>query len=276
MTTKRIERRRTRSAGLGALLMVLSLSSAALAEEDEFSYADDATVGVEEKLGETIPLDLRFTNEAGQEVTLDEMIDKPTILTLVYLRCPSICSPLMNEVAAVVDDESFDLVAGEDFQLLTVSFDITDNPDLTSTAKKNLLARMENREVSADSWQFLTGSAESISALTDAVGFRYRRENDDFVHAASVIFLSPEGKIVRYLPGLSILPADMKMAVFDAAEGTPRTMMHKLQRLCYSYDPEGRGYALQVNRIILGITLPGVLLFLGYLLLKKKKPTTQS
>ena len=197
MTTKRIERGRRRVAGLGALLTVLSLSPAALAGEDDFSYAADSTVGVEEKLGETIPLDLCFTNEAGQEVTLDEMIDKPTILTLVYLRCPSICSPLMNEVAAVVDDESFDLVAGEDFQLLTVSFDITDNPDLTSTAKKNLLARMENREVSPNSWQFLTGSAESISALTDAVGFRYRRENDDFVHAASVIFLSPEGKIVR-------------------------------------------------------------------------------
>jgi protein SCO1 len=257
-----------------APLLLLSLASFAQAEEEQsFDYANDETVGVEEKLGETIPLDLEFVDESGKTVTLGGLIDKPTILTLVYLRCPSICSPLMNEVAATVD--KLDLQAGKDFQMLTVSFDVTDDPDLTRTAKRNLLERMED-EIPAESWRFLTGEAESISQLTDAVGFRYRRENDDFVHAASVIFLSPEGKIVRYLPGQRILPADMKMAIFDAAAGQPRTMMQKLQRLCYAYDSEGRSYALQVNRIILMITLPGILIFLGYLLFKKKSPATHS
>jgi len=274
--------RKRGSARRGALLIALALlvpmTSLTLAAEDEtqFNYADDETIGIDEKLGEVIPLDLSFTDESGRQVTLGELIEKPTILTLVYTRCPGICSPLLEELTKTLDSERFDLSPGEDFQLVTVSFDVTDDVPTIRNAKNKVLGWLENKEIPEDSWHFLVGGPEQISSLTDAVGFRYRRENSEFVHAATVVFLSPEGKIVRYLPGLSLLPADVKMAVFDAAEGTPHSMMQRIQRLCYAYDPEGRSYALQVNRIILGITLPLVAIFLGYLLLKKKQPVTGS
>jgi len=247
---------------------LLALGGSALHAQDESpEYANDATVGIDEVLGEHIPLDLTFFDERGEQVVLRDLIDKPTILTLVYLRCPSICSPLLHEVAAAVDES--DLDPGDDYQLLTVSFDITDDADLTTVAKKNLLDTIE-RDVPEGSWRFLTGEADSIARLTDAVGFRFRREEQDFAHAGTVIFLSPDGKIVRYLAGERILPANFKMAVLDAAEGRPRSIVQRLQKLCYAYDSKGQTYVLKVNRIILLVTLPLIAVFLCYLLFSKR------
>jgi protein SCO1/2 len=178
----------------------------------------------------------------------------------------------MHEVARVVD--KLEMEAGEDYNLLTVSFDIADTPRIAKTGKTNLLDSME-KKIPPASWRFLVGDAANITALTKAVGFRFRREKEDFVHAGTVIFLSTEGKIVRYLPGLTLLAADVKMALVDAAEGRPRSLMTKLQRLCYNYDPEGKTYVFQVNRIVLVVTLLGLALFLAYILLKRKKVTEE-
>ena len=108
------------------------------------------------------------------------------------------------------------------------------------------------------------------------MGFRFKREMGEFVHAGTVIFLSPEGQIVRYLPGLQILASNMELAILDAAAGNPRSFMQQLQRLCYSYDPGAQTYIFQVNRIILGVTLFGLGCFLIYLLAfrRKSKPAT--
>jgi protein SCO1/2 len=250
-------------------LLALGASGAHAQDDAAPEYANDATVGIDEKLGETIPLDLEFIDHHGSPVVLRDLMDKPTILTLVYLRCPSICSPLLHEVARAVDKS--DVIPGEDYELITVSFDITDNTDLSSTARNTLLQEIE-REMPADSWQFLTGEEDSIARLTDAVGFRFRREEQDFSHAGTVMFISPEGKIVRYLAGEKILPANFKMAVIDAADGRPRSLVQRLQKLCYAYDSEGQTYVLKANRIILLVTLPLVGLFLGVLLFKKKAP----
>jgi len=234
---------------------------------------DTPEVGIDEKLGETIPLDLSFFDEAGKAVTLRSLLSRPTVLTLVYFRCPGICSPLMHEVADTV--EELDLVAGIDYDLVTVSFDDRETSELASTAKRNLLGGMK-KKIPPESWRFLTGSPESIAALTEGVGFRYKRDRDDFVHAATVIFLSKDGKIVRYLGGLKLLPADMKMAILDAAEGTPRTLMQRIQRLCYAYDPAGKTYVFKVNRIILAVTLAGAAIFVLYLLLARRKSAAPS
>ncbi|MBU0753648.1 MAG: SCO family protein [Planctomycetes bacterium] len=244
-------------------LVVLIPGTATLAQE----YANDETPGIDEKLGATVPLDLEFFDEDNQPHKLGDFFTKPTILTLVYLRCPSICSPLMHEVAHAVDQ--LDLEAGIDFNLVTVSFDKDEELKMVRTAKKNLLDGMEKR-IPPESWRFLTGDETNIAKLTDSVGFRFKREKQDFVHAGTVIFLSPEGKIVRYLPGLEILPANMKMAILDAAEGRPRSFMQQLQRLCYSYDTEGRTYVFQVNRIVLMVTLGGLGIFLFFLLVFRR------
>jgi protein SCO1/2 len=242
----------------------------ALAQE----YAADEKVGVEEKLGETIPLDLEFRDEEGKTVEIGQLLRRPTVLTLVYFRCPSICAPLMHEVASNVD--KIDLVPGVDYDLVTVSFDDRETPELARTAKKNLLDEMETK-VPPDSWRFLTGEADDIARLADAVGFRFKRDKQDFVHAATVIFLTKDGKIVRYLGGLKLLPADLELAILDAARGTPRTLMQRIQQLCYAFDPAGKTYVLQVNRIILAVSLGGLGIFLAFLLLfRRKRPEAET
>jgi protein SCO1/2 len=103
------------------------------------------------------------------------------------------------------------------------------------------------------------------------VGFRFKRDGEDFLHAGTVIFLTPKGRIVRYLAGLELLPFDLEMAVNDAAEDTPRSLMQRVQKLCFAYDPEAKRYTLQVNRIVLFVTLLGVGVFAGVLWMKRRR-----
>ena len=227
-------------------------------------------VGIEEHLDSTIPLaDLKFTDEEGHPVVLADLFGKPVILTLVYFSCPGICTPLLNELSSVVQKSR--MVPGEDFRIVTISFDPSEGYELAKLKRINMLAAMETNVPAPEDWRFLVGDEENIRKITDAVGFRYVRDrnNIDFVHAASVMFLSPEGKIVRYLNTTRFNPADLEMAVIDAAEGRSRSFMQKVERLCYAYDPEGQAYVLKINRIILGITIVFVLLFVGFLVLRK-------
>jgi protein SCO1/2 len=233
-----------------ALLVLLAIvGSAGL-------HAAVPEIGIDEHLGDTISLEnLSLFGEDGQPVDVQALFDRPVILTLVYFRCPGICTPLLQELAANVDLSK--LQPGEDYRIVTVSFDPADTADMAKNKRDNLLATLERKEVPPEGWRFLTGTEETIRELTDAVGFRYTKNENgiDFVHAATVIFLSKEGKIVRYLNGTRFNPADLEMAVVDASEGRARSFMQRMQRLCYSYDPAGRAYVLKLNRIILGVTL---------------------
>ena len=234
------------------------------------SFQADTSVQVEvvEKLGETIPLDLTFTDMEGRPVTLRELIDKPTVLTLVYYRCPNICSPLLQELGDTV--EQCELEPGPEYNLITISFDPRETPELSKIAHQTIVGMME-RKIPADSWRFMTGDAENIAKITEAVGFRYVRVDEDFSHPATVIFLSDQGKIVRYLNGLTFLPADIKLALLDAKEGKARSFMQKFQRICYTYDPQGKKYVLQINRIILVFSLILAAGFLSFLLWQGSK-----
>jgi protein SCO1 len=226
---------------------------------------------VVEKLGATIPLDLIFNDEQGRPVALRSLFDKPTILTLVYLRCPNICSPLLHELARVVDGG--ELRPGLDYRLITVSFDPRETPELACTARDNLLATL-HRPIAPDAWRFLTGDPNTINQLASAVGFQFKRDQEDFVHPTVVMFLSRDGKIVRYLYGLELLPANLKMALIDASQGRPRSFMHQIQRLCFSYDPARNTYIFKINRLILAATGLFVIFFLMFLLLRRRKPQT--
>lgn len=228
---------------------------------------------VVEKLGQTIPMDLTFTDENGQTVTLGELIDKPTVLTLVYYGCPGICSPLLREVASVVVKTP--LEPGQDYELVTVSFDPREGTELAQLANK-AIRQSAKRTIPDGAWHFLTGRPENINKLTDAVGFHYVPDGDDFIHPATVIFLTKDGKIVRYLNGLEILPADLQLAVTDATAGRARSFMQRIQRICYSYDPAERTYVFKINRIILFATVLFVAVFGGFLLWRGRKPAPPS
>ncbi len=271
-------RPRPRSFALGrTLLLSLSLLAiawavappAGAAPDSGPAYGQDTKVGIDEHLGATIPMDVTFLDEDGHDVRLGSLLHRPTILTLVYFRCPGICSPLLHELARTVDEVK-DLVPGIDYDLVTVSFDDREGPELARRAKSNLLGEMKTK-VPPESWHFLTGTAPQIMRLANAVGFRFRKDKEDFVHAGTVIFLTKGGEIVRYLGGLKLLPMDVQMAVLDAAKGRPRTLMQRIQQLCYAYDPKGKTYVLMVNRIILGVSIVLVILFLVYLLIKRRR-----
>jgi protein SCO1/2 len=227
-------------------------------------------IGIDEQLGKVLPLEtFTFNDEDGKPIVLKELFDRPVVLTLVYFRCPSICTPLLQELVKNVNN--CDLAPGEDYRMVTISFDPTETPDLAKTKKANFIATVDKKEIGPQDWRWLTGDADTIRRITDAVGFHYVKDKNkvDYVHAATVIFISSEGQIVRYLNGVQFNPADLKLAVIDATQGRARSFMRTVQALCYTYDPASRGYVLQLNRIILGITVIFVMGFGGFLLFKK-------
>ena len=227
---------------------------------------DLSKVGIVEHLGEMLPLDqLKFNDEDGNPVVLKDLFDRPVILTLVYYRCPGICTPLLQELVKNIDN--CDLVPGVDYKIITISFDPAESHELAKPKKANMIGELKKKTMPPDAWRFLTGDEENIRKITEAMGFLYTRDrnNADFVHAATLMFISPDGKIARYLNGTEFNPADIKMAVIDAAQGNARSFMQKIQRLCYTYDPEGRAYVLKINRIILGVTLAFAVVFGGFL-----------
>ncbi|MGD2109277.1 MAG: SCO family protein [Phycisphaerae bacterium] len=257
---------------LRVLTYGIMLSTALMAHAQE-----KIEVGIEEHLGSVLDLDnYTFADEEGNPIALKELFDRPVVLTLVYFRCPGICTPLLQELSKNVNN--CDLTPGEDYRLVTISFDPTETPDLARLKKANFVATVDKKEVSAEDWRWLTGDEPTIKRITEAVGFRYIKDKNkvDYVHAATVIFLSEEGKIVRYLNGVQFNPADLKMAVIDATQGRARSFMRRVQALCYAYDPTSRGYVLQLNRIILGMTALFVMGFGGFLLLRKSRRAERS
>lgn len=271
--------------------MVLFLLVLPCVVQSSQAQAVSATsVGVDQKLGEIVNLDLTFYDEQGELVLLRDLIDGPTALTLVYYRCPGICTPLLNEMASVMNDvaDKYEMLAGNDYRHLTISFDPSEheNPSLVQNKKQRML-KLLNHTIPEDGWCFMTGDAENIAAITDAVGFRYVAANQDFTHKGVVIFLSKEGKIVSYLDGgpklssvgqdtpkPNILAMEMKLALIDAAQGTPRSLMQKLQGLCFSYDPARKTYGLMINRIILGMGVLTLLAFGSFLMFKGKRSSS--
>jgi len=221
--------------------------------------------GVTERLGANVPLDLVLRDERGQPVRLGDALDKPTLLALVYFRCPSICSPLLNALASVV--ERTGLTPGRDFQLLAVSFDDRDTPALAETKQRNYLAGL-SPGFPPDAFRFLTGDAATTKRLADAVGFGFQRQGEDFIHPAVVTVLAPGGKITRYLYGISFLPFDVKMAAAEAAQGRAVPTVSRVLQLCYRYDEAGRGYRLDLPRIFGILTLLVVVPFAAFMILR--------
>lgn len=217
-------------------------------------------VGINEKLGATIPLDLVLKAEDGTPVTLRQLIDKPTILTLNYFRCAGICTPQLNGVVEVLNRTKAE--PGKDFQVITVSFDERDEPEVATQKRTNYLGEI-TRPFPPAAWRFLTGPGATTKALADAVGFKFKRVNDDFVHAGAIIFLSPTGKVTRYMYGTSYLPADLQLAAQEAARGEAQPTINKFLKFCFSYDPAGRKYVLNTTAISASIILlvAGVFVF---------------
>ena len=232
----------------------------------------DVEIGVIEKLDQYIPMDAILIDEHGDTVIIGDLIDKPTILNFVYFRCPGICSPLMDGLADAIDGT--DLELGKDYQALTISFDHREGTFLAVKKKNNYLNLMDKKEQAQEGWRFFTSDSANIKALTEASGFRFKPTGNDFIHAATLIILDPEGKITRYMNGIYFLPFELKMSILDASEGKSAPTINRVLQYCYSYDPEGQQYVLNITKVTGTLILfMAVILFLVLLLVRKRKTT---
>ncbi len=228
---------------------------------------DKIEVGIIEKLGDYIPTDVFFYDETGDSVALKDLIDKPTILSFVYFRCPTICPRMLAELSLLL--EKIDLTPGTDFNLITISFDPTDTPANAADKKMNFMKSIQ-RPIPETAWRFLTGDINNIARITEAVGYRFKKDRQDFIHPSGIIALAPDGKIIRYIMGLSYLPFDVKMALIEAAEGRVGPTINKVLLYCFSYDPQGRTYAMNVTKITGTIILFLVAVFAIFLIVKSR------
>ena len=231
---------------------------------------NDVEIGVIEHLDTYLPDSISLINEKGEKVFLADVINKPTIINFVYYRCPGICSPLMEAVAGVMDKS--ELVPGKDYQVLTISFDPTETIDLGIRKKANYLNLMNSKvEEAKTGWLFFTSDSASISRATNATGFRYKRTGNDYLHAASLTVVSNEGKITRYLNGMFFQPFEWKMAVVEASKGQSGPTINKVLRYCYSYDPAGQTYVMNITKVSGTLILFFAVVLLLFLIFKPKR-----
>ena len=250
-------------------LFSLFLLSATIA----FGHGTDAVkadIAIEEKLGHYLPVDAVFRDENNTRVDLKKSITKPTIIAPVYLSCMHECPMLLTGLAQVLGKLE-NAAAGKDFQVITLSFDENDTPAIALDKKRNYLKAIP-RPFPGDAWRFLTGDAANIRKFTDAIGFRFQRDGEhDFSHPITLVVVSPDGKIVRYLEGISFLPFEVTMALTEASEGRTGSPARKAMMYCFSYDPLKKSYVFN----ILKVTGTAMVLFVGgffaYLMITSKK-----
>lgn len=249
--------------------MLLALSSAALAKAQLIEEKPKALQGIDvvEHLGETIPDTLTFQDETGKTIRLGDYLHKgkPIILVMAYYRCPMLCNMVLNGIAESA--KTLDLAMGKDYTILTVSIDSRETPELAA-AKKTRYKETFGKPGVEEGWFFLTGTAENSKALADAVGFQYfyDKKRDEFAHPAVIMLLSPEGKITRYVYGISYKNFDLKLGLIEAAQGKIGTTVDRLILSCFHYDPKAGSYvpvALNIMRLGGALTLIVLMVVLG-------------
>jgi protein SCO1/2 len=243
-------------------------------EGDPLQYPEDTpalfdSVGLSERLGETVPLGLTFMDEAGRAVSLKDLVDGPTLLQLVFYHCPQACNMMMASLASVLHGVTFE--PGKEYGVVTVSFDHEETFRMAAETKRNYL-KMVKGDFPGDQWRFLTGAVPEIQGLTRAVGFRFKQVGQhNFVHPNVLVVLGGDGTIIRYLYGLEYLPFDVSMALTEATRGTPGISIKKLMTYCFDYDPEHKTYVFKTFQVSALAILAMVGGFLVFLLRKKER-----
>lgn len=207
-------------------------------------------VGIEQHIDAQLPLDLKFRDEAGREVKLGDYFGKkPVVLSMVYYECPMLCGEVLNGEASVFSALKLDI--GKDFDVLTVSFNPTETPDLARGKKRTYIERY-GRDGAEQGWHFLTGPQESISGLTNAVGFNYAWDDEtkQFAHAAAIMVVTPEGKIAQYFYGVEYSPKDVRFGLVQASRGKVGNVVDQVLLYCYHYDPRTGKYGAIVSRVL--------------------------
>lgn len=229
-------------------------------------------IGITEHLGESIDLNLAFTDETGATVPLKTFFDgkRPVVMTLAYYGCPNLCGLLLNGVTDTFKEMIWS--PGEEFQYVNVSIDPTETSELAVTKKENIL-KAYDRADAAKGWHFLTGNEQNIKALAQQIGFSYFYDPDEkqYAHGSALYILTPEGKLSRYLFGVMFEPRDMRLGLLEATQGKIGNLVDHVLLYCYRYDPKSRKYSLFATRLLkLGAGATIVAIGAGILLLRKR------
>jgi protein SCO1/2 len=239
------------------------------------SYLDG--VGIDQNLGAQVPLDLAFRDEHGKSVTLGDYFDKnkkPVILTLVYYKCPTLCTLVLNDLNRGMNGLST-LSAGDDYQVVTVSFDPREGPDV-ALDKKEIYMQSYRRPHADEGWHFLTGDADAIKKLTAAVGFKYKYDSkfDQYVHPSGLVVLTPKGVVSRYFFGIDYDLKDLRLSLEEASGNKIGTLTDQILLYCFHYDPTSGKYSFRIIQVMqLGAILTmGALGAFWFAMAKRENP----
>ena len=243
------------------LFLVLSKNNIKAAE-------DNPEIGIVEKPGSQLPLDLYFTDSQGNKLQLKDIIDKPTVLLLVYYHCQHICTPLLDDFTELVNTTK--LEPGKDYRIITLSFNHRESVADAAKWKSKYFGGIK-KAFDPEQWKFMVGDSLSIKKLTSAAGFFFKKDGpDDYSHPTALIILSPEGYVTRYMLGSDFLPNDFKMAIKEAKEGKANPAINKFIRFCFSYDSKSKQYLFNYAKIFGSILFIGIGAFFITLIIKGK------
>lgn len=231
-------------------------------------------VSIDQKLGSQIPLELPFRDEAGNPVKLGEYFKpgRPVIVNLVYYECPMLCTEVLNGLTSTLGVLKLDI--GKDYEVVTVSFDSREKPELAAAKKKAYLRRL-GKPGAEQGWHFLTGDQASIDALTDAVGFKYQWDDklQQFAHATAIMVATPEGKLSHYFFGVEYPPKDVRLGLVEASQRKIGSPVDAVLLYCYHYNPNTGKYGAVITNILkLAGIVTVVILGGGLILLFKLDP----
>lgn len=241
--------------------------------------AETKNLEMVEKLDEQVPLDLTFTNEDGETVELADYFqsDKPVILNLGYYGCPMLCGQVIRGLSQSLHEleQQDDWVPSDQYEVVTISFDHREDLDMAVEAKKNAMPMFEDDASAARGWHFLTSNAENVKTLADAVGFPYRwsEESQQYVHPAAIILLSPDGKVTRYLYGVSFPTATMRLSLVEASQGKVGSTSDQILLYCFQYDSERGEYtmvAMNMMRIAGALTVIVLAIAIGVMTVRSR------
>jgi protein SCO1/2 len=207
-------------------------------------------VTIIDKLDSQLPLSATFRDEHGNSVTLRDVLpkDRPAILQIGYMKCPMLCSLVMNALVRGIQD--MDWTVGQQYDIIALSVNPKEGPDLAEGKKAGYVAEY-GRPKSAAGWHFLTGEESSIRSVTDAVGFEYRMQaNGEYSHAAGIFILTPDGRLSRVLYGVKYDSANLRMALLEASQGKVGTTLDRIILWCHIYDAQAGGYVVMAMRVM--------------------------
>jgi protein SCO1/2 len=231
-------------------------------------------VKLEQKLGTQIPLDLTFADEEGKPIRLRQLFgDKPVILTPVYFDCPMLCNMVLDGMVTGIRDLRFQI--GEEYEVVSFSFNPNDTPT-DARQKKDIFVKRYGRPGAEEGWRFLTGKQPEITALTEAIGFRYGYDpqTGQYAHAAMAVVLTPDGRIARYFYGFEFRSRDLRLALVEAGDDKIGSPVDQFLLLCYHYDPAtGKYSATAMNAVRAGgvATVAGIAGFIFVMVRRDKR-----